>query len=582
MANERVTLYGLPLVTSRKVNYGRIDPVAARELFIRHALVEGDWETQHPFFAQNLALISDVEELEHRVRRRGIVVDSEALFAFYDRRIGADVVSARHFDTWWKQVRRSQPDLLTLTREVLLSADAGAVSEEDFPGGWQQGDLRLDLSYRFEPGAPGDGVTLTVPLPVLNRVNADDFAWQVPGLRHDLVTALIKSLPKAVRVNFVPAPDFAADVLARVGPADGRLLDVLERELRRMTGVIIAREAWQLDRVPDHLRMTFRVVDANGRPIAEGKDLGALRQKLVGEVRATLGTVADGLSRRGITSWDLGSLPRTVSRVIGGYPATGYPALVDAGDSVAIEVLGSEAEQRTAMRTGTRRLLLLTIASPVRAVNAQLTNEAKLALSRNPYPSAAALIDDCVACAVDALVAEHGGPAWDEAGFSALREHVRARLPETVLTIVNQVREVLAAAHAVEQKLKATSALALVPALTDIRAQLSRLVYSGFVAAAGAVHLAEMPRYLQAIERRLERLPGNPGRDRVGLLAIGQVEEEYADLRREVEGEVDGEALNEIRWMIEELRVNVFAQALGTAYPVSDKRIYRAMDDLTA
>ncbi|HLL67710.1 MAG TPA: ATP-dependent RNA helicase HrpA [Micromonosporaceae bacterium] len=579
MATERVTLYGLPLVTNRKVNYGRIDPPVARELFIRHALVEGDWETQHKFFAANRALLEDVEELEHRVRRRDILVDEEALFAFYDRRIGAEVVSARHFDTWWKEARRTRPDLLTFHRSMLINANASGVSELDYPGTWQQGDLRLDLSYRFEPGGPGDGVTVTVPLPVLSLLEAENFTWQVPGMRHDLVTALIRSLPKALRVNFVPAPDFAADVLARVGPGDGRLLDMLERELRSMTGVVVPREAWQLDRVPDHLRMTFRVVDGQGRTLAEGKDLAALRRQLIGEVKATLQTVADGLTRQGLRSWDLGTLPRTVERTVGGYPVVGYPALVDAGDSVSIGVLPTAAEQQAAMAAGTRRLLQLTIASPVKAVNARLSNQVKLALSRNPYRNAAELLDDCVACGVDALMAEYGGPAWDEAGFAALRERVRADLPDTVYGIVEQVRHILAAAYAVEQRLKATSTLALVPALTDIRGQLSRLVYPGFVAATGARHLAEVPRYLRAIERRLDKLPENPGRDRVQMLKISEIEQEYAELAAAASGPAL-DAVREIRWMIEELRVNAFAQALGTAYPISDKRIYRAMDEL--
>jgi ATP-dependent helicase HrpA len=350
-----------------------------------------------------------------------------------------------------------------------------------------------------------------------------------------------------------------------------------------MTGVLVPREAWQLDRVAEHLRMTFRVVDEQGRPLAEGKDLAALRRELIGEVQATLSTVADGLSRRGLRSWDFGTLPRTVERAVGGYPVIGYPALVDAGDSVAIEVFPTPGEQRAAMASGTRRLLQLTIGSPVKSVNARLSNEAKLALSRNPYRSAAELLDDCVVCGIDALIAEYGGPAWDEAGFAALRDKVRAGLPEAVYGIVGQVRHILAGAYAVEQRLRGTTSLPLVPALTDIRGQLSRLVFPGFVSATGARHLAEIPRYLRAIERRLDKLPENPGRDRVQMLTIAAVEQEYTQLEAEQGASgPDAEALHEIRWMIEELRVNAFAQALGTAYPISDKRIYRAMDDLVA
>ncbi|MDP9397184.1 MAG: ATP-dependent RNA helicase HrpA, partial [Actinomycetota bacterium] len=269
VALERVTLYGVPIVTGRKVDYGRIDPTLSRELFLQHALVEGDWDTSHAFFAHNRALLDDVEDLEHRARRRDLVVDDRTLYDFYDARIPADVVSARHFDAWWKKAKRTHPDLLTFTPELLLQAP---VELSDYPDVWRQGGLRLPLSYQFEPGTDADGVTVHVPLSVLNRVDADDFPWQVPGLRHELVTALLRSLPKSLRVSFVPAPDTARAVLDRLSPHDEPLLDALERELRRMTGVVVPRDAWQLDRVPPHLRVTFRVEDDDGRRLAEGRD----------------------------------------------------------------------------------------------------------------------------------------------------------------------------------------------------------------------------------------------------------------------------------------------------------------------
>ena len=548
MASERVTLYGVPLIVGRKVNYGRIDPALSRELFIRHALVDGDWRTHHAFFQHNRELLDDVEDLEHRARRRDIVVDDETLFDFYDRRVPPDVVSARHFDAWWKVARRDDPDLLTFDPQMLVNAGAGRVDPRDFPDEWRRGELRLPLAYRFEPGAAGDGVTVQVPLALLSRVTADEFSWQVPGLRHELVTTLIRSLPKALRRNFVPAPDVAADVVTHLGgpPADGTgsLLDAVEAELAHLTGVRVPREAWQLDRLPDHLRMAVRVVDDDGSTLAEGRDLAVLRAELQPMLRAELATVAEGLERHGLRTWDLDPLPRSVERVRSGHRVTAYPALVDEGDSAGVRVFETEAEQHAAMWAGSRRLLLTTVASPVALVNARLSNEAKLALSRNPHRNAADLLDDCLTGAVDSLMAEAGGP----------------------LDVVTRVQRVLAAAYQVERRLSGFTSPATAAALGDVRAQLSGLVHRGFVTETGWERLADLPRYLAAIERRLDKLPENPGRDRERMLAVQEIEREYRELP-------PGPQATEIRWMIEELRVNYFAQALGTPYPISDKRM---------
>jgi ATP-dependent helicase HrpA len=617
LAFEKVTLYGVPLVARRLVNYGRIDPALSRELFIRHALVEGDWQTRHAFFEHNRSLLADVEELEHRVRRRDILVDDETLFDFYDRRIPPEVVSARHFDSWWKKAGRDRPELLTFNRSMLLNPDAAGVSEVDHPDFWPYGELRLPLTYRFEPGAETDGVTVHIPLPLLNLLDAGQFEWQIPGLRAELLTALLRSLPKPLRRNVVPVPDHAREILGRLRPYEQPLFEALERELRRLAGVVVPREAWQPDRVPPHLRMTFRVVDDNGQALAEGKDLDALRERLRPRLRAELSAAAAGIERTGLTGWTFGTLPRTFHQNRSGLPVTGYPALVDEGDTVAIRVFATEAEQRRAMWLGTRRLVLLTVPSPVKLVNARLGNEAKLALSHNPHRSAAALLDDCLAGAVDKLIADCGGPAWDEAGFNRILDAVRGRadrpvgtgsarpspgppgetaLATTLLAVVAQVRDVLTAAYDVERRLamfagdarppgRSPSGRPGVPAesLADVREQFAGLIHPGFVAATGWHRLPDLTRYLRAIERRLSKLPENPRRDLDCTLAVQEVLREYRQLLGEVPPDgAAADGLREIRWMIEELRVSYFAQALGTAYPVSDKRIFRAMDDLVA
>jgi ATP-dependent helicase HrpA len=579
MAYEKVTLYGVPLVTSRKVNFGRIDPRLSRELFIRHALVEGDWDTHHEFFRHNQALREEVEELEHRARRRDVLVDDETLFDFYDQRIPADVVSGRHFDSWWRKARRTRPDLLTFDKAMLVNPGHGDIDEDDYPDEWHSDGLALPLTYHFEPGTPRDGVTVDIPLPVLNRVTAESFDWHVPGLREELVVALIRSLPKAIRRNFVPVPDYARAVLAAVQPGREPLLDAIGRELHRMTGVHVPRDAWDLTRLPPHLRINFRVVDDEQRPVAEGRDLASLQRQLEAEVRQTVAAAAPGVERDGLRAWDFGPLPRTVQQTRAGYTVTAYPALVDEGDSVAVRVFETEAEQRAAMRAGTRRLLLLTLPSPAKFLQGRLSSEAKLALSRNPHRNVVDLLDDIAGAAVDKLVADAGGVAWDAEGFAALRDRVRADLVDTVVGVAGQVQRILAAAHAVEQRLSRTSGPALAAAVADIRGQLANLIYRGFVTETGVDRLADLPRYLAAMERRLDRLPQNPQRDRQQQERIEQVQQEYQDLLAALPpARRRDEDVRQIRWMIEELRVSLFAQALGTRYPVSEQRIYRAMD----
>ncbi|WP_091645236.1 ATP-dependent RNA helicase HrpA [Micromonospora pallida] len=580
LAYEKVTLYGIPLVTGRKVNFGRIDAGLSRELFIRHALVEGDWSTHHQFWRDNQKLRDEVEELEHRARRRDILVDDETIFAFYDERIPADVVSGRHFDAWWKKERRERPDLLTFTRELLVNAGRGGVAEADYPDEWHSGGVTLPLTYRFDPGTTADGVTVDIPLPLLNQVPAESFDWQVPGLREELVVALIRSLPKAVRRNFVPVPDFARAALAAITPGEEPLLDALTRVLRRMTGVTVPRDAWDLAKLPAHLRVTFRVLDEENKPVAEGKDLPALQRQLKTEVRQVVAAAAPDVARAGLREWSIGTLPRTIEQVRAGYRVVAYPALVDEGSTVGVKVFDSEAEQAAAMWAGTRRLLRLTVANPAKFLQGRLSNEAKLALSRNPHGGVQQLIEDATGAAIDRLVADAGGPAWDAEGFAALREKVRADLVDTVVEVMDRVRKVLAAAHAVQQRLTRTTDLSLVAALADIKAQLAGLVHAGFVTETGYARLPDLLRYLAAIERRLDRLAGNPQRDRQQQDRIAVVQKEYQDMLAALPASRRGaEAVRQIRWMIEELRVNVFAQALGTPYPVSEQRIYRAMDD---
>jgi ATP-dependent helicase HrpA len=583
LASEKVTLYGIPLVAGRPVNYGRIDPALSRELFIRHALVDGDWQTHHKFFHRNRAMLGEVAELENRARRRDILVDDETLFDFYDERVGPDVVSGRHFDSWWKKTRHEQPELLTFTREMLVNATAGRVSEAEYPNAWRSEGQPLPLTYQFEPGTKTDGVTVDLPLPVLGQVRGDEFDWQVPGLREELVTALIKSLPKQLRRNFVPAPDVARAVLAELPERDEPLLLALSRELRRLTGITVPQDAWQPDQVPDHLKINFRVVDEQRKTVAEGRNLAELRQTLRPKTKSVLAEAAKDITRTGLTDWTIGTLPRSYQQTVTGFQVTSYPALADAGATVDVRVFDTEAEQARSMWLGTRRLLLLTVPSPVKSVIRGLDNRAKLALGRNPHESIGDLLDDCVRAAVDHLMAAYGGPVWDQAGFAGLRDAVRAELGAVTFQVVDLVRQVLVVRQEVESRLADVPSFAPKASVADMRAQLKALVYRGFVTDTGLEHLADVVRYLRAVDRRLEKLQENPARDVQRTEEIAAITAEYRELVAGLPaGRADTDPVRRIRWMIEELRVSYFAQTIRTAYPVSEKRVHKAMDELLA
>ncbi len=572
MAAERVSLYGLPLVAGRPVTLSQIDPVLARELFVRHALVEGDWQTHHRFFHRNRDLLAEAEELERKARRRGIVADDAALFDFYDRRIPAEVTSARHFDSWWKQARQTEPDLLTLTPADLAGPAAGQVSADDYPSTWGG----LALSYDFAPGEPGDGIAADIPLAALNQVSGEEFSWQVPGLREELVTELIRTLPKQLRTRFVPAPDVARDVLTRLDPAGGDLLDALGAELGRIGGVTIPPDAWDLSRLPPHLRLTFRVVD-DGEVVASGKDLADLRAELRPRLAERLAAAAGDLTRTGITSWDFESLPRVFAHG----QVRAYPALADAGDAVDIRLYETRAEAELAMAAGNRRLLLLQVHSGARAVASRLPTNAKLAMSRHPYASAAALLDDCAACAADEIIARAGGPAWDAKAFAALLEQARSQLRPGTADVVSAVARILGEAHVVEAALDRARSPVFTAAVADMRAQLAGLVYPGFVAETGAGRLADLVRYLRAIEHRLDRAPADVGRDGDRMEVVHRVSEEYEKLLGYLgPGARCREDVRAVKWMLEELRVSLFAQPVGAAIPVSERRILAALDRL--
>ena len=583
IADEKVTLYGVPIVAARPVNYGAIDPTVSREIFIQSALVEGDWNTKHKFFKENQRLVREVEELEHKSRRRDILVDDRTLFEFYDQRIDTEVVSQKHFDTWWNKAQQKDPELLNFERSFLINDDAEQVSKLDFPNFWHQGNLKLKLTYQFEPGTDADGVTVHIPLPLLNQVEMTGFDWQIPGLREELVIALIKSLPKSYRRNFVPAPNYAQAFLSRAVPLEKPLLDTLIYELRRMTGVTVEAEHWNWEQIPSHLKMTFRVVDENGKKIAESMNLDELKFNLKDRVQESISAVADdGIEQSGLHIWSFADLPQCYEQKQRGFSVKAFPAIVDEKDAVGIKLFETEFEQSVAMQQGLRRLLLLNVPSPIKYLHEKLPNKAKLGLYFTPFGRVLDLIDDCIACAVDKLIADFGGFVWDEAGFEKLRDFVRENLNEVTVDIAQKVEQILSLNHALNQRLKGKMDFTMAFAFSDIKAQLGGLIYPGFVQKSGYDRLPDLQRYLQAVDKRIDKLAQDINRDRAAMLRVEQVQQAYQQLLSKLpKSKPISDEVAEIRYMIEELRVSLFAQQLGTKYQVSEKRILNLMTNIS-
>lgn len=575
IAVEKVSLYGLPIVVNRKVNYGRIDPTISREIFIHSALIEGQWQNNYKFFRENNRLIQEVENLEHKTRRRDILVDEETLFDFYDQRIGTEVVSSKNFDSWWKKVSKKDPELLNFEKSFLINDDATTVSEFDFPNFWHQDNLKFKLTYQFDIGKDADGVTVHIPLPLLNQVDPLGFDWQIPGLRQELVIALIKSLPKATRKNFVPAPNYTEAFLSRAKPFEKPLLESLTYELRRMTGVTVDPELWNLEQLPAHLKMTFRVINDKGKKVAESMDLDELKFMLKDKVQRSLSAVADDrIEQSGAHIWNFAELPKFYEQKKRDFTVKAYPAIVDEKESVGIKLFETEYEQQVAMQQGLRRLLLLNVPSPIKYLHEKLPNKAKLGLYFTPFGTVLSLIDDCIACAVDKLIEDFGGFVWNESDFDKLKEYIRANLNDMTVDIAKQIEKILTLTFDLNKRLKGKLDFTMAFAMSDIKVQISQLIYPNFVTDIGYNRLADLRRYLTAIEKRLDKLPMDPNQDRAKMLRVEKAQNAYKQLLDKLpKSKAIPNEIVEIRYMIEELRVSLFAQQLGTKYPISDKRI---------
>ena len=582
MAYEQASLYGLVIVPKRKVNFNKIEPQTCREIFIREALVNGQATLKEKFYIANKNLVDEIDKLEQKARRKDFLIDEEQLYQFFDEKLPQQVICQRSFLSWWKKEKQTQAKLLNYTREFLLNEDEKKVNQQSFPDRWQQGSLTLPLTYHFAPGEIDDGISCHIPISLLNQVQDLGFDWLIPAMRHELIISHIKGLPKALRRNFVPAPNYADACLAAMTTTELPFKEALAKQLLRMTGVRIEPENWQQVELAPHLIFNFKVVDDKGKLVAQGRDLSQLKESLQGKVKATIKSVADkGIEREGIVQWNFDTLPENYQKQVASITVKAFPALVDKKSSVAIELFEQPEVAERTMLKGIARLVLLNIPSPLKYLQENLPNRAKLGMYFNPFGSIKDLLDDCIEAACLHLIAEQGAIARSEQAFDAVRDVVREGICECVLQAAIQVEQVLNLTHQINKKLKGKVSLDIIQSQGDIKHQLNELVFKGFVVKSGIKRLPDILRYLNAILRRFEKLPIDPNQDRLKMIEIEKVQSAYQQLLAKQRKDIPlSSDIEEVRWMIEELRVSLFAQNLKTSIPISSKRILNVLKEL--
>ncbi len=578
MSIERVTLYGVPLVAGRRVHYRRVDPETAREMFIHHALIEGEWETHHAFFSQNEEVLDEVRRMGAR-HRQDLFVEYDVLFRFYDERVSETVTSGADFDKWWNRRRKKSPRLLDLRLDEIFDADAVGLDEAAFPESFEHGDVSIGVDYEFDAGSEQDGVIFSVPIALVGHVDPAAFEWNVPGLREELVTALIRTMPKSLRKPFVPVPDTVEAVMPRLTSEENAglgIVDALRRELSRLSGDSLPVDAIELSRVPAHLQPTWRVVDDDGEILAAGRDLDEIRQRLDQEVSDVLDTGEHELVATGQTGWTFGTLPESLETHAAGQAVTAWPALVDEGETVGVRLLADEGEAWQSMWLGTRRLLRLNVGGAARRFANMFDNRVLLALSTSPHATRFAWVDDASDCAFNELLDRHGGPPRDEAGWNRLVDAVRADLAEVVDSVGAHAVAILIEAAALRADLEGGPP-AVRPARADMAAQLDRLTYAGSLSGVGAARLRDVHRYLRAMRVRLDKLPDRIRGDTDLMARCRSLEDQFDELAQRFPGDPKIEELN---WLLEEFRVASFAQQIGvdtSGGKVSESRIRKLM-----
>ncbi|MCO4797574.1 MAG: ATP-dependent RNA helicase HrpA [Colwelliaceae bacterium] len=582
MGYEQLSLYGLIIVSKRKVQFNKIEPNTCRELFIREALVNGDANIRESFYQRNLDLVKEVEKLEQKARRKDFLIDEEQLFSFYSEKLPEEVICQRSFLSWWKKTKADKPKLLNFTREFLLNEDSKKITKTEYPDFWQQGNLTFPLTYHFTPGDIDDGVSVHIPLGVLNQVQEQGFDWQIPALRYELIIALIKGLPKALRRNFVPAPNYADACMAAISQDQNSLQQAVSKQLLRMTGVRLNDESWLGLELPLHLQMNFKIINEKGKVVEQGRSLHLLQEKLQGKVKASIQKVADkGIERNDITEWDFNNLPKNYQKKVANLTIKAFPAVVDKKNNVAIELFEHELLAEQAMLTGVARLILLNIPSPIKYLQQKLPNKSKLGLYFNPFGSISDLLNDCILASCQYLVKSHSDIPRDEKSFAECKDFIRAEIADCVLELAIKVEQVLQLTHEINKKLKGNVPLNVIQSHGDIKHHLQQLVFKGFITETGYQKISDIERYLKAILRRMEKLPVDPNQDRLKMIELDKVQKSFEQAQAKSKQDLyQLTQVNKTRWMIEELKVSMFAQNLKTPYPISAKRIANHLKDL--
>jgi len=590
-AYERVVLFGITLIARRKVNFGPIEPEVSREIFIRSALVDGDFNTRATFWRHNRELIDYLEHLEHKSRRRDLLVDEQVIYEYYDKRIPADIYSAPQFDKWLRGEIKKHPKLLHMRLQDLTREQAAVAPDQEFPDEFEIGGMRLPLVYHFNPGSEADGVTLKVPLTVLNQVSEERCEWLVPGLLRERIVALLRSLPKNLRRSFVPVPDYADACLRAMEPSDKPLTMALAEQLKAMTGVYIPEDAWQQHLLPEFLRMNFNLLDDKGRRIESGRDLAQLKKRHGKADGSGFHAIPKmGLEREGAKSWEFGEIPESVESGRGDIKLTGFPALIDQGDSVDLKVLDARQNAQRYHRAGVRRLLMLKLPQEMRYLRRNLPGlqqmelkYAKVAATPEGWesPDRAGVGEELLLLIVDLTFLDALPEIRTEAAFAERIQTCKGDLMTQAEEARALLEAILAAYHHVRKKLSATTQIHWMASVADIQQQLDLLVYRGFLSHTPYQQLKQIPRYLKAIAMRLDKLHHAAARDQK---LLGEIKAAYQQWRQReqkyrLEGKRD-ERVEEMRWRFEELRVSLFAQELGTAYPVSLKRIEKRWKEL--
>lgn len=571
-AYDRISLYGLIIHPRKRVDFARSHPTEARELFIRHALVYGEFRSHGGFLVHNLELIKEIETLEAKARRPDILVDEHVLFEFYDRLVPNEIHNGKAFESWRVQAEREHPQLLYLSRKALMQHEAEAISTERFPEQITAGPgLVLPLQYRLDPGDKRDGVTITVPLAALNQIDLSRSEWLVPGLLEEKITTLIRGLPKGLRKHFVPVPDFARACTQALEFGHGDLLEALSHQLNRMTGVEVPLASWDLASLPQHLRIRFEILDDKGKMLDAGRDLPALTDRLKNSAMRVFEAIPKQMMERDeVTDWDFGALPDSVDIQQQGLSIKGYPALVREGDHVALRLLNSRDRAMAAHLEGLIALLRHVLREQVKYLDKHLPHAQSLCMYFISIGRCELLKNDLVDTAIEQVFLDLPLPRSQEV-FAARLESGRSRLVDVCNELAECMNNTLSVFYRIRQSLKSTLPLSWIEAITDINDQLVHLIYPGFIRATPAPYRQRLPRYLKAIERRLERLGQQPGKDRHLRM---EIEPLWARCKqRWGDGSNVSDALREYRWQIEELRVSLFAQELGTANPVSISRL---------